>query len=158
MAARKSYRRRNLRKSKKSRKSSRRSQRGGSSCAMMPLNRPTVAQVGGMAPIVQGDDYLLNAATRVQAEVGPLDKAFGELPMVIPKMSGGRRYRKTKKSKKSKKSRKGSRRARRSQRGGAELAAFDQPELLLRANQYAMDGTNPQFRTEGSVNPGYKGF
>ena len=133
--------RRNLRKSKKSRKSHRKSHRK--------------SQRGGMAPIVQGNDYLLDAATRVQAEVGPLDKSFGELPMVIPKMSGGRRYRKSHKVRKSRKARKSSRR---SQRGGAELAAFNQPELLLRSSQYAMDGTNPQFRTEGSVNAGYKGF
>ncbi len=95
--------RKSYRKSRKShRKSHRknRKQRGGSSCAMMPLNTPMVAikQSGGMAAITAGDQYLLDQATRVQAEVGPLDKAMAELPSVIPKQAGGRRYRKSHKA------------------------------------------------------------
>jgi len=153
---RKSYRKsKSHRKSKSQRKSHRKSQRGGGNCAMMPLNRSSFAQSGGMAAISQGDAYLLDAATRVQAQVGPLDISFGELPSVIPKMSGGgRKKSRGSRKTKSKRSRK-SKSQRKSQRGG-DLAAFDMDTLLLKPAQYAMDGTNPQFRTEGSVNPQYR--
>ena len=52
-------------------------------------------QSGGaaLAPFAAGDAYLLDAQTRVQAEVGPLDKAFADLPSVIPRQAGGRRHR-----------------------------------------------------------------
>lgn len=127
---------------------------------MMPLNTPMVAikQSGGMAAITAGDQYLLDQATRVQAEVAPLDKAMAELPSVIPKQAGGRLYRKSHKAgRKGKKSRKTSRKSRK-QRGGADLAPFGGSDLLLSKGEYAMDGTNPQFRTEPSVNPMYRAF
>ena len=158
-SSRKSHRkshRKNQRKSQKKQKQ----QRGGSSCAMMPLNTPALAvkQVGGMATITAGDQYLLDSATRVQAEVGPLDKAMAELPSVIPKQAGGKRRRTGYKSRKT--GRKSHRKGRKSrkQRGGAELAPFGSSELLLPKAEYALDGTNPQFRSEPSVNPMYKAF
>ncbi len=46
----------------------------------------------------------------------------------------------------------------RKQRGGADLAPFGGSDLLLSKGEYAMDGTNPQFRTEPSVNPMYRAF
>ncbi len=128
---------------------------------MMPLNAPMVAvkQSGGMATITAGDQYLLDSASRVQAEVGPLDRAMAELPSVIPKQAGGRRYRKAKKSRKSHKAgRKSHRKSHRKQRGGADLAPFGGSDLLLSKGEYAMDGTNPQFRTEPTVNPMYRAF
>lgn len=128
---------------------------------MMPLNAPMVAvkQSGGMATITAGDQYLLDQATRVQAEVGPLDRAVAELPSVIPKQAGGRRYRKGKMSRKSHKAgRKSHRKSHRKQRGGADLAPFGGSDLLLSKGEYAMDGTNPQFRTEPTVNPMYRAF
>ena len=58
----------------------------------MPRNFASFQQQrGGMAPFAAGDNYLLDAATRVQAEVGSLDKAFAELPSVIRTQAGGRR-------------------------------------------------------------------
>jgi hypothetical protein len=134
---------------------------------MMPLNVPMVAvkQSGGMATITAGDQYLLDSASRVQAEVGPLDRAMADLSSVIPKQAGGRRYRKAKKSRKSHKAgrkshskvRKTSRKVRK-QHGGADLAPFGGSDLLLSKGEYAMDGTNPQFRTEPTVNPMYRAF
>jgi hypothetical protein len=126
----------------------------------MPRNFASFQQQrGGMAPITTGDAYLLDAATRVQAEVGPLDKSFAELPSVIPKQMGGRRHRKAhrKGSRKAhRKSHKGRKGSRRQQRGG--MSPFDAPGMLLDRAAYSADGTNPQFRTEGSVNPLYGEF
>lgn len=122
----------------------------------MPLNRPLFAQAGGnLAPFVAsgGADYLLDAPTRVQAEVGPLDAAFAELPSVIPRQGGGRRRRSRRHGRKSRKGRKGRRQSRRQQRGG--MYAINGPSMLLDSAQYAKDGTNPQFHTEGEVNPSY---
>ena len=120
------------------------------------MNREAFAQRGGEAPYVAagGADYLLDAPTRIQAQVGPLDAAFAELPSVIPRQAGGslglgypRRHRK---------SRRGRRHSRRRQRGG--MSPFGAPGMLLDAAQYANDKTNPQFHTEGSVNPHYGFF
>jgi hypothetical protein len=159
------------RKQKQSRKQSRRQsrrqsrkqkqQRGGGSCAALPMNRALFAQAGGnLAPFVAagGADYLLDASTRVQAEVGPLDAAFAELPSVIPRQAGGRRHRKShrRSHKHGRKTHKHGRKGRKSQRGG--MSAFNGPSMLLDAAQYAKDGTNPQFRTEGEVNPSYGFF
>lgn len=127
---------------------------GGGSCAALPMNRALFSQAGGnLAPFVAsgGSDYLLDAPTRVQAEVGPLDAAFAELPSVIPHQGGGRR----RSRRQSRKGRKGRRQSRR-QRGG--MYAFNGPSMLLDSAQYAKDGTNPQFRSEGEVNPGYGFF
>jgi hypothetical protein len=175
---------------RKSHRKTYRRQHGGSSCSAMPRNFASFQQQrGGMAPITTGDAYLLDAATRVQAEVGPLDKSFAELPSVIPKQMGGRRHRRSAHRKGSRKAhrkgsrsahrkgsrsahrkgsrsahRKGSRKAhrkshkgsRRQQRGG--MSPFDAPGMLLDRAAYSADGTNPQFRTEGSVNPLYGEF
>lgn len=135
----------------------RQQQRGGGSCAALPMNRPLFAQAGGnLAPFVAsgGADYLLDAPTRVQAEVGPLDAAFAELPSVIPRQGGGRRRSHRRHGRKGRKShrRRQSRRQSR-QRGG--MYAFGGPSMLLTSAEYAKDGTNPQFHTEGSVNPLY---
>lgn len=131
-------------------------QRGGNSCAAFPANRASFAQAGGsMAPFVAagGSDYLLDAPSRVQAEVGPLDAAFAELPSVIPRQGGGRRRSHRHRGRKSRRSH---RRQSRRQRGG--MYAFNGPSMLLDTAQYAKDGTNPQFRSEGEVNPGYGFF
>lgn len=126
----------------------------------MPRNFASFQQQrGGMAPIAAGDSYLLDASSRVQAEVGPLDKALAELPSVIPKQMGGRRHRKGRKSHRRRSAhRKSHRRSahHRSQRGG--MSAFDAPSMLLDKAAYAADGTNPQFRTEGGVNSLYGEF
>jgi hypothetical protein len=110
-----------------------RKQQGGGSCAAMPLNREMFAQRGGMAPYqAGGTDYLLDAPTRVQAEVGSLDQAFAELPGVLkaagipPNQLGGARRRRGGKSKKARHSRKQrTQRKARKQRGG--MAPFDAP-------------------------------
>jgi len=86
-----------------------------------------------MAPI-DANGLLLDQSTRIQAEVGNLDRYIAELPSVIPKQMGGR-----------------SRRNRR-QRGG-ELADFGSSYELLPAA--VVRGVNPQFHTEGQVNSLY---
>lgn len=108
----------------------RRRQQGGGSCAAMPMNRELFAQRGGMAPYqAGGTDYLVDQSTRVQAEVGPLDQAFGELPAVlkaagvVPNQLGGARRGRGRKSHKRHSRR--HRTHRRQQRGG--MAPFDAP-------------------------------
>ncbi len=157
----KSHRRR---VSRKHRRSSRKQQRGGS-CAAYPHNRDVFAQNagfaqrGGMAPFTAGDNYLLDAATRVQAEVAPLDKAFAELPGVIPRQMGGRRRRSTRRKSSHRRRRHTMRRrshrrkTHRRQRGG--MAPFGYELALPKGADTAM---NPQFQTEGSVNPLYGEF
>ena len=123
---------------------SHRRQHGGASCSAQPLfNRSLFGQQGGMAPIVAGDDYLIDAASRMQAQTAPLDSAFGELSSVIPRQAGGRR----RSHRKGRKGRKGSRsahrrRASRKQKGGA-LAGFNDPYML--GVDIAKSGSNPQF-------------
>jgi hypothetical protein len=105
-----------------------------------------------MAPIAAGDAYLIDAASRVQAETAPLDSAIAELPAVIPRQAGGRRRRSARHHKgrrtvrahrkshsKSKSNRKSHRR---SQKGGA-LAEFNAPYML--GVDIAKSGSNPQF-------------
>jgi hypothetical protein len=136
-----------------SRKTHRRSQRGGASCAAQPLfNRSLFGQQGGMAPIAAGDAYLIDVASRTQAETAPLDGAFSELPSVIPRQAGGRRrsaHRKgsrkahRKGSRKAHKARKSHRRSSsRKQKGGA-LAGFADSYML--DVDIAKSGSNPQF-------------
>jgi hypothetical protein len=153
MAHRRSHRsRRSHRRSRRhSRRSHRRHQQhGGSSCAALPMNREAFGQRGGMAPFgAGGPDYLMDGAARVQAEVGPLDAAFAELSGVIPHQGGGRR-----RSRRHRSRRHWSRRHRRQQQRGG-MYAFNGPSMLLDSAAYAKDGTNPQFHTEGSVNPLY---
>jgi hypothetical protein len=143
--------------SRSAHRKSHRKQRGGASCSAMPRNFASFQQ-GGMAPIAAGDNYLLDAATRVQAEVGPLDKAFADLSSVIPKQLGGRRKsrRSGRKGRRSAHRRHGRKSHRRQQRGG--MSPFDAPGMLLDKGAYAADGTNPQFRTEGTVNSLYGEF
>jgi hypothetical protein len=83
-ASRKSHRKSHRKVHRKTRR-----QHGGS-CAALPFNSQLLAQRGGMAPI-SNDGYLLDAATRVQAQVAPLDLAISQLATVIPKQAGGRR-------------------------------------------------------------------
>jgi hypothetical protein len=118
----------------------------------MPLNREAFAQRGGMAPFAAlNNGYLLDAATRVQAEVAPIDKAIAELPSVIrTSQAGGARKRRQ-----SRRSRKQRRQSRRLQRGG-DLQAFGAPYMLLPPGTPI--GANPQFRTEGEVNPLYSEY
>lgn len=160
------HHRKQSRRQRKSKKQSRKQkQRGGGSCAALPMNRALFAQAGGnLAPFVAvgGADYLLDASTRVQAEVGPLDAAFAELPSVIPRQAGGRRHRKShrrgiKHGRKGRKTHKHGRKGRKSQQRGG-MYDINGPSMLLDAAQYAKDGTNPQFRTEGEVNPSYGFF
>ena len=129
---------------KSQRRSQRRSQRGGS-CAAMPLNRESFGQRGGMSPYSTGDSYLLDAPTRVQAEVSPLDSAFSELPSVIPRQSGGQRSRRYR-----------SQRSRRQQRGG--MSPYTADPLLLDRAAYSHLSQNPQFHTEAEVNSLYNEF
>ena len=112
------------------------------------------AQRGGMASFTTGDNYLLDAATRVQAEVAPLDKAFAELPSLIPRQAGGRRRRMSHTRRRHTMRRKSHRRkTHRRQRGG--MAPFGYELALPKGADAAM---NPQFQTEGSVNPLYGEF
>lgn len=126
-------------------------QRGGSGCAYQAQNRQAF-QMGGMAPFVAGDAYLLDAATRVQAEVGPLDNSFGELPSVIPHRGGARRsrrHRQRQRSSSSSSRKQRHQRRSRKQRGG--MADFEAPYTTGVAHQ----AQNAQFQTEGTVNPLY---
>lgn len=133
-----------------------RKQHGGS-CAAYPHNRDVFAQRGGMAPFTAGDNYLLDAATRVQAEVAPLDKAFAELPSVMPRQAGGSRSRRRsmrrRHSMRRRSHRRRTHRRRQQQRGG--MAPFGYEMALPKGADAAM---NPQFQTEGSVNPIYGEF
>jgi hypothetical protein len=109
------------------------------------------AQRGGMAPIAQGDAYLLDAATRVQAEVAPLDNSFAELPGLIPKQGGGAR-RKSRKAGRRRSSHRRRRSSHRRQRGG--MMDFDAAYRYQPPGAYA--GENPQIHTEQTVNPMFK--
>ena len=140
---------RRTRRRRHSRRRSHRKQQGGS-CAAMPQMNQAFPQRGGMAPITQGDSYLLDAPTRVQAEVGPLDKSFAELPSVIPKQGGG--YRKSRRhcKVKSRRHHKG-RRTYRRQQGG--MMDFD---AAYRYTPQGYVGENAQIHTEQNVNPMFK--
>jgi hypothetical protein len=150
--------RKNKRKSRRQQRKSRRQQRshrsqhGGGACAAQQYNHAAFNQMGGMAPLSAGDSYLLDGPTRIQAQVGSYDAAFAELPSVIPKQHGGRRGSKRQRRQRRQKSQ----RRQRSQRGG--MAPFSAPGMLLDASTYRSDGTNPQFHTEGAVNPEYHQF
>lgn len=150
---RKSHRHHNKRKHsrkthRKQQQRKQKQQRGGSAngCAYQAQNRQAF-QMGGMAPFVAGDAYLLDAATRVQAEVAPLDKSFAELPSVILHR-GGARHRHSHKQQ-SRRQRQRSQRQKRQQRGG--MAPFDAPYTTGVAHQ----AQNAQFQTEGTVNALY---
>ena len=162
--SRKSHSRKSHRRSKAHRRSHKhrrgsRKQQGGGSCAAMPLNRMNFQQQGGMAPMVAGDDYLLDAAARATAGVGSLDASFAELPSVIPRQAGGRRHRRSHKKSHRRSHKKSHRRShthrrgsRRQQRGGA-LAEMNGPSMLV--SDMSKTGSNPQFLDEASVNPLY---
>jgi len=64
----------------------RRSQRGGSCSAQ-------IQRGGALAEWSTGPALLLDGAARIQAEQGPLDRVFADLPSVIPRQSGGSRRR-----------------------------------------------------------------
>ena len=167
-AHRKSHRKHQSRRSHSRRNGNYNTQRGGS-CAAMPTNREAFAQRGGMAPFdTLNNGYLLDQATRVQAEVAPLDKAIAELPAVIRPQSGGRRksHKGRKAHRKSQKSHRSSRRSQKSRRNhrsrrnhkqrGGDLQAFGADYMLLPKGTPI--GANPQFQTEGSVNPLYSEY
>lgn len=138
-----SRKQRQQRKQRKQGKQSRRTQRGGSSCAAMPLNRELFAQRGGMAPFGSLDNgYLIDQAARVQAETYPLDQALNELPAVIPKMHGGRRRTQRKQ------------RSQRKQRGG--MYPIDADTMLLPRGTNA--GFSSQFSNEALVNNLYNEY
>lgn len=151
--SRKSHRKGSRKSHRKSHRRSR-NQRGGGSCAAMPLNREVFAQRGGMAPYGTGDATLLDKATMIQAQswqqVADIDSAQG---LARSAQHGGAR----------RKSRRGGRKSRRSthrrsQRGGSYpwatgLQGFDKPYTLVPAG--TATGVNPQFHTEGSVNSLY---
>lgn len=117
----------------------RKSQRGGGGGAAM------LAPYGG-----NDSGYLLDSASRIQAGVGSLDKAFADIASV-PRQSGGKRKHRTKHRKTHRRS---SRRYRRSQRGG--MADYKASAMLLNSSMYASDGTNPQFQDESTVNSLYQ--
>ncbi len=132
---------------RKAHRRSHRRQHGGASCAAQPLfNRSLFGQQGGMAPIAVGDAYLIDAASRVQAQTAPLDSAIGELPSVIPRQAGGRRHRTARRRshKHRKAHRKSHRRSHRHRRqqGGA-LAEFRAPYDL--GVDIMKTNPNPQF-------------
>jgi hypothetical protein len=103
-----------------------RAQHGGASCSAQPaFNGSPFAQRGGMAPINAADDYLIDAASRVQAQTAPLDTAFGDLQHVIPRQAGGRRRRSAHRKGRRSSHRRGSRK----QKGGA-LAGYHDPSML----------------------------
>jgi hypothetical protein len=139
-------------RSHKRRSSHRRRKQQGGSCAAMPQMNQAFPQRGGMAPIAQGDSYLLDAATRVQAEVGPLDKSFMELPSVIPRQTGGRRKSRRSGRKSRRSCRKGRRHTYRRQQGG--MMDFDAAYRYAPQGAYA--GENNQIHTEQTVNPMFK--
>jgi len=100
----------------KQKQKQRRSQRGGSCSAQ-------IQRGGALAEWSTGPALLLDGAARIQAEQGPLDRFFADLPSVIPRQSGGsRRNRKQRGGmdayKQSGSSRRRHRQRRRSQRGG----------------------------------------
>ena len=139
-----SRKQRQQRKQKGQRKQSRRNQRGGGSCAAMPLNRELFAQRGGMAPFGSLDNgYLIDQSARVQAETYPLDQALNELPTVIPKMQGGRRRTQRKQK-----------RRQRQQRGG--MYPIDADTMLLPRGVNA--GFSSQFSNEAQVNNLYNEY
>lgn len=124
------------------RKSHRKTRRQhGGSCANIPkMHESFQQQRGGMASIAAGDAYLLDASARVQAEVGPLDRAFAELPS-IPRQAGGYRRRRSHR-----------RRSHRRQHGG--MAPFASTGVYNPMSaKYA--GENDQIFTEGSINPAF---
>lgn len=83
-------------------------------------------------------DQSLPSDIRVLARVAPLDAKFAELPSVVP-MSGGRRSNKGRKY-----------------RGGK--APLDQPSMLLSsAEEEAAARLNPQWYTENTVIPNFRG-
>ena len=117
---------------RKSRKASRKSRRSSQK------KQQQYRQRGGMAAYSTGNSYLLDGPTRIQAEVGPLDRYIAELPSLIPRQTGGKRRRGGKRR---------SQRRSRSQRGGA--APFGDPYMMFQNPQ----GVNPQFATEHQVRP-----
>jgi hypothetical protein len=134
---RKSHRKgRKARKShRKGRKSHRKTQRGGGSCAAMPMNR-TAFQRGGMAPYSTGDSTLLDKASMIQAESWQQTADIAAAQGLARAQRGGRRR----------------------QRGGnypwsVGLQSFAKGDMLLPAGTNI--GANPQFATEGTVNSLY---
>jgi hypothetical protein len=105
-----------------------------------------------MAPFDYKDGLLLDQATRTQAEVSGLDRYIADSQVLAKQAGGRRRSRRGRKGRKGKRS--GSRKSyrRKSQRGG-ELAEFSSSYELLPPG--VVRGVNPQFHTEGSVNPLY---
>ena len=151
------------------RKERQRQQRGGGSCAAMPLNRELLApQRGGMAPFASLDNgYLIDQDARVQAETYPLDQAISELPAVIARgagaasQNGGRRsrnQRKQRQNRKQRQSRKQNKKQRQSrkqrkQRGG--MYPIDADTMLLSRNAENQAGLSSMFSNEQLVNKLY---
>jgi hypothetical protein len=104
----------------------------------MPKLNSQYVQMGGMAPMESAYGTLLDGPTAIQAQVGPLNAAFAELPSVIPRQAGGRRRYSRKHH------------SRRRQRGG--MHPFESAFLPV-SQQPA--GSNAQFMTEGEVNALY---
>ena len=132
VARRRSSKKAGRKASRKSRKASRKTRRS--------QKQQQYRQRGGMAAYSTGNAYLLDGPTRIQAEVGPLDRYIAELPSLIPRQTGGRR-------RGGKRSGSKRRSQRRSQRGGA--APFGDPYMIFQNPQ----GVNPQFSTEHYVRP-----
>lgn len=132
-------------------------QHGGGSCAAMPLNRESFGQRGGMAPIASGDSLLLDQPTMVQAQSWGQVESINAAQGLARAQSGGRRrtYRKSRKgSRRHRKGRRGHKSRR--QRGGSY--PWDNSLQEFGASYTAgvpATGMNPQFSTEGSVNPLY---
>jgi len=154
MSRQQSRKQRAQRKQKQSRRNRRNRQRGGGSCAAMPLNRELFAQRGGMAPFGSLDNgYLIDQAARVQAQTYPLDMAINELPAVIAKgQHGGRRNRRT--QRKQRKQNRRNRNKSRRQRGG--MYPIDADTMLLPRD--TLTGVSSQFSNEAQVNNLYNEY
>ena len=134
---------------RQSRKAQQRRQQGGAQCAAIPLQNAVFAQKGGMAPYeTGGNDLFMDKAAMVQAQ------SFDQLGMIqeagriaASAQHGGRRRRQSRKAhRKSRKQQKS-----RKQKGG--MSPFDADTMLLPKSAYPFTGVNPQWLTEGSVQP-----
>jgi hypothetical protein len=120
------------RKSRKQQRQSRK-QRGGGSCAAMPMNRVNFQQQGGMAD-VNASSMLLDQPTQVQAESYGQVTAIDQAVAMAKAQAGG--YRKSHRKSHRKGSRKSHRKGRKGQRGG--MAPIDY-SLSLQGNQPIYD-------------------
>ena len=104
------------------------------------MNRKNRRMNGGAADFPSAFDATLPADMHQQANIGPLDKAFGDLPQFVGKygMSGGRNSRR-----------------RHRMRGG--VAPITAPAMILTPQEEPAAFLNPQWYTENQVVPSFHG-